>query len=326
MPFRYFSAADIETLLTMRDCVDALEPAMAAASAGEVAVPPRLMMPLIDDSGILALMPGSMGMPRFFGAKVVSFLPANPSRGRPPIQGFVALFDHDSGELAALADGGALTAIRTAAASALATRWLAREEASTCGIFGTGVQARSHVAAMLAVRRFGSVVVWGRSRQRAQALVEELNRSFDLPLVATDDPAEAAACDVLCTVTSSPEPVLRGDWVRPGTHVNLVGAHTAETREADTALISAASVFVDLVESAETEAGDLLIPRAEGAIDHDHTRREIGRVISGELPGRQSSDEITVYKSLGITVQDLAAAACVLERAAGTNVGTELST
>ena len=324
MPLRMINAKEVRRLLPMADCIDAMEHAMVAASTGQVFIPPRMVMPLIDKSGFLGLMPGSAADPKMYGAKIMGIHPGNPAKGLPLIQGFVVLFDHETGTPTVLMDGAEITGIRTAAASGLATRVLAREDASTCGIFGTGVQAVTHISAMAAVRPVKKFIIWGRNPDKARALMESVRGDYDAEFETTDDPAQAAACDIVCTVTASPEPVINGDWLNPGTHLNVVGSHTPTVREADTETIRRSAVYVDLMESARNEAGDILIPVQEGAIDWDHVRGEIGAVLAGSVPGRRSPEEITLYKSQGITAQDLYAAELVYRRALESGAGVEV--
>ena len=280
-----------------------------------------MLAPLADGGGALLLMPGASTALPSYGAKVISLHPDNPTRGFPAVQGFVALFDRDNGAPIALLAGGEITAIRTAAASGLATRLLAREDATRCGVFGTGVQAVSHIDAMLAVRPIEEIVIWGRDAGRASAFAKAQSQRTGKVIRATADPAEAAACPVLCTVTGSPEPVLKGAWVEPGTHINLVGAHSLSTREADSDLIARAALYVDSMESNANEGGDFMIPLREGAISEEAILGEIGRVVSGELPGRTGAEQITVYNSLGITAQDLYAACHILDGAEAAGFG-----
>ncbi|MFQ5983484.1 MAG: ornithine cyclodeaminase family protein, partial [Woeseiaceae bacterium] len=246
MSLRIINATEVRELLPMNRCVDVMAEAMQAASAGTVAVPPRIIMPLVDESGFLGVMPGSASAPKVYGTKVFSLHPGNPTEGRPAVQGFVALFDHDTGTPTAIVDGAEITAIRTAAASALATRYLARPDAQSHGVFGTGVQAVTHIEAIATVADLDQVVVWGRSADKAEALAAEQGKKTGLRIRACRDPQEAAACDIVSVVTGAVEPVVRAAWVRSGAHVNLVGAHTPSTREADSDLIAAGSVFVDL--------------------------------------------------------------------------------
>jgi len=321
---RIINRQEVERLLPMAACIDAMADAMRATSSGAVIMPLRLFTPLADDSGSLGLMPGSALDPPFFGAKVISLRFDNPAKGLPAVQGYVSLFDHESGRPVALIEGASVTAIRTAAASGLATRELAREDARTHGIFGTGVQAVTHIVAIACVRDIREVVVWGRDAHKARRFAERQSERTNLDIRATGDPAEAAGCDVISTVTAASEPVLKGEWLRPGTHLNLVGVHTPQEREADTRAILRSRVYVDLMESAVNEAGDLLIPIGEGAIDEAHILGEIGQVLAGSVPGRAHDSDITLYKSLGIVAQDLFAAAHVYAQAVEHGAGVEV--
>jgi ornithine cyclodeaminase len=310
----HFDAARVRELLPISECIDSIAEAMRDFSSGHCKVPPRTAFPLIDGSAFFAVMPGSSARPLTYGAKVVSLHPENPRHGRPAIQGFVALFDHGTGSPLALVDAAAVTALRTAAASAVATRELAPAEASTLGLLGTGVQAESHLEAICAVRSIREIRVWGRSAHKAKDFVERHSRPGRPGLKAVTSAREAAECDIVCTVTGAAEPVLFGEWIRPGAHVNLVGAHSATTREADTALIVRSRVLVDSRESARHEAGDLLIPQREGAIGDEHVIGELGELLLRRVQGRRAPTDITVYKSLGIVAQDLAAAWQVWQR------------
>ena len=318
MPLTIVNAAGVRELLPMSECIDAMEPAMIAATTGAISMPPRLVAPLIDESGTLVLMPGSSTELAAFGAKVINLIPDNPARGLPAIQGFIALFDHASGTPVAIIDGAEVTGIRTAAASGLATRLLARADAHTCGIFGNGVQAVTHIDAMLAVRPVDEIIVWGRNPDKAQVFAQEQAQRTGVSVRATADPAEAGACDLVCTTTTSPVPVLSGEWVKPGAHVNLVGAHSLTTRECDTDLIVKSSVYVDLMESVRNEGGDIMIPVEEGAIDETHIIGELGELLQGKIPGRQDDRQVTLYQSHGINAQDMFAARHIHEKARST--------
>jgi ornithine cyclodeaminase len=307
-------AKQIQACLSMGECIDAMATAMRAVSDGALSMPLRTVMPLVDKSAYFAVMPGSLANPLVYGAKVISLHPANAAAGRPTIQGFVALFDHQTGEPIALVDGAEITAMRTAAVSGLATRLLARPDAATLGLFGYGVQATSHLEAICAVRKIEEVRVWGRSFERSREFAEQHSKSTSARIVAIEDPSAAAACDVVCTITAAAEPILRGQWIKPGAHINLVGAHAPTAREADTALITAARVYVDSLDSGFTEAGDILLPLKEGAIERSHVLGELGAVLAGRVAGRTSPKDITVYKSLGIVAQDLVAAHAVYQK------------
>jgi len=314
MSLVHFDAQRVRELLPMSRCIDTMAEAMRGLSGGRFKNPPRTIFAPIDVKGYFGVMPGSSADPLTYGAKVVSLHPTNPQHGMPALQGFVVLFDHATGAPLALFDAAQITALRTAAASALATRELALLEAKTVGLFGTGVQARSHIEAMCSVRSIQEVRVWGRSIEKARDFVARYSDRGGPKVMAVASPQDAAECDIVCTVTGSGEPVLLGEWVRPGTHVNLVGAHTAGTREADTALIARGRVYVDSRESAMDEAGDLLIPLREGAIRADHAVGEIGELLLGRIGGRTGLGDVTVYKSLGIVAQDLTAAWAVWQQ------------
>ena len=305
-------AAEVYERLTMPLCIDAVDRAMRVLSRGDMVAPVRSWMTVAgSDQDLFGLMPGSTEALDVYGAKIISLHPENAANELPVIQGFVALFDRATGTPVALVEGASVTAIRTAAASGLATRELARPESMTHGIFGTGVQAVTHIDAIAAVRPIAKTVIWGRDAAKADALAKEQSARTGFEIVATDDPREAAACDVVSTVTAAREPVIRGEWIEPGTHVNLVGAHEPDTREADTDLIATARVYVDWFESAMTESGELLVPIDDGRISADHVVGEIGAVLNETIDGRRSDSEITVYVSLGVVVQDLFAADCL---------------
>lgn len=305
MSLRIITAAQVGELLPMSACIEIIARAMRAHSAGAISTPPRIIAPLVDGSGYFALMPGSMCDPPVYGAKVVSLHPANPARGLPAVQGFVALFDHATGTPVAIVEGAAVTAIRTAAASGLATRELARATAASHGIFGAGVLAVTHIDAIACVRNIDHVLVWARNAEKAERFASEQAERTGLDVRATADPAEVGGCDIVSAVTGSSEPVVRGAWLTPGAHLNLVGAHSPTTREADSDAVARCALYVDSRESAMHEAGDLLIPIGEGVISADDIVGEIGEVLSGQVAGRMSDEQITLYKSLGVVAQDL---------------------
>lgn len=318
------NAAETRRLLPMAQCVEVMDRAMRAASAGSIAAPERIIAPLADGVSYFILMPGSTAGSAVYGAKVVNVHPANPSAGRPAVQGFVTLFDARTGEPAALIDGAEITRIRTAAASALATRMLSRSEARSHGILGAGVQAASHLEAMACVRPVTRVIVWARKYNKALRFAAEQAERHGIEVTAAESAETAAACDIVSVVTNSPEPVLRGSWLRPGAHLNLVGSHEAEHREADTDAVTRAAVYVDSRQGALREAGDLLIPIAEGRFSPARILGEIGEVLAGTAPGRQDEQQITLYKSLGIIAQDLFAAEHVLRQAQAAGAGIRI--
>jgi ornithine cyclodeaminase/alanine dehydrogenase-like protein (mu-crystallin family) len=318
------NAEQTRRLLPMAECIEVIDRAMRAASAGKVDTPERIIAPLADEISYFIVMPGSTTESTVYGAKLVSLHPGNPSRGRPAVQGFVTLFDGITGSPSALIDGAEITRIRTAAASALATRELAREDATTHGILGAGVQAASHMQAIACVRGIERVLVWARDNGKAQQFAAGQSGHLGFRVTAVENAEEAAACDIVSVVTNSPEPVLRGAWLRPGTHLNLVGSHEPQHREADSDAVTRAALYVDSLGGALSEAGDLLIPIAENRLSPEDIIGEIGEVLAGTAPGRRDDQQITLYKSLGLVAQDLFAAEYVLRKAREQGAGTRI--
>jgi ornithine cyclodeaminase/alanine dehydrogenase-like protein (mu-crystallin family) len=316
----------VAQLLPMPECIKVMRDALAALARGEALVPLRTVMRVPGLSGFLGLMPGYIspreGQEGALGLKAVSVFPGNASRGIDTHQGAVLLFEADTGRLSALLDGAAITAIRTAAVSGVATDVLARPDASELAILGAGVQARTHIEAIAAVRPLRRVRIWSRNPEHAAALASELRRRFGFPIEAAPS-AEAAVreADVVATVTASPEPILKREWLKEGVHINAVGSSIPTSREIDTATMVAARLFVDRRESALAEAGDLLIAMREGAVTGDHVQAELGEVIIGKNPGRRSAGELTLFKSLGLAVEDVASAAYLVRRARETGTG-----
>jgi ornithine cyclodeaminase len=320
MPLLILKAEEVRALLPMAACVDVMEHAMYAVSAGKVEMPGRQVTPL-EGGGHLFVMPGALVAKKAFGTKILSELPGNPAAGRPAVQGFVALFDAVTGTPAALVDGSAITRQRTAAASALATRVLARGDAASHGILGAGLQAGAHLEAVSCVRAIREIRVWTRDTDQAKQFTEAHCDTVEAELIPVEHAIDAAACDIVSAVTGASTPVLKGSWLRPGCHVNLVGAHRPDHREIDSPGMAGAVLFVDSREAALKEAGDLLMPVAEGLVSTDHIRGEIGEVLSGIKKGRTSEEQVTAYKSLGLAAQDLYAAAYVVEAARAAGVG-----
>jgi ornithine cyclodeaminase/alanine dehydrogenase-like protein (mu-crystallin family) len=315
MSVRVIDEHDVRRLLPMAECIDVMAEALAALARGEVHNPLRFVIRPPGEQSLMGLMPAHRGghVP-LYGLKTVAIFPGNSARGLDSHQGFVALFDGETGETRAILNAGAITAVRTAAVSGVATRLLARDGASTLAILGAGIQARSHLEAMRAVRDFDRVVVWSRTPGRMPELEE----------AATAQDAVRDA-DVIVTATSAVEPIIERGWLKPGVHINAVGSSIPTTRELDTATMRDAALFVDRRESTVNEAGDFLFPQREGVIGPEHIRAEIGELLIGAGEGRRSAEEITVFKSLGLAVQDLAAAEHVLRRAEAEDVGSVVS-
>jgi len=315
------SQAEIERLLPMAECVSAMAEALAALARGDALLPLRQVLKL--PGGVFAVMPATLGAPPAVGVKAITAFPANHGTELDAHQGAVLLFEGGRGRLLAVMDATAITAIRTAAVSAVATSRLAREDAGDLAILGSGVQARTHLEAMLLARRVRRVRVFGRDPARVRAFVARAAERHLREVQAAATAREAVeGADIVCTVTSSPEPVLRGEWLAPGAHVNAVGACLPTLRELDTAAVVRSRLFVDRRESAFSEAGDLLIPIREGAVAHSHVLAELGEVLIGRHPGRSSGEEVTLFKSLGLAVEDVASAQVVYRNAEGSGGGT----
>jgi ornithine cyclodeaminase len=314
----FYGPGEVRAALDYDGCIAAVRTAMADFSAEGKPQPLRSIFE-IAPARLFGVMPGTLAAPHGFGAKVLSVFADAEQPGRAAHRGIVVLFDRGNGELACMADAGEVTEIRTAAASAVATDALARPDARTLAIFGCGTQAASHIRALTRVRRFERVLVWGRSVERAAGFAERMGREVGIRIEAIADGREAAAADIICTVTSSRSPVLLGEWVRPGTHVNVVGSSHAGPVEIDHALVLASRYIVDSRRSALAAAAEFLLAKEAGLIDDGHIAAEIGEVLLGRIPGRRSPQEITVYKSLGHIVQDLAAVSYLHARAGSGN-------
>jgi ornithine cyclodeaminase/alanine dehydrogenase-like protein (mu-crystallin family) len=308
---------EVEQLLDMEGCIEAMADALASLARGEVQVPLRFIVRPEDGASLLGLMPAHRsGEAPLYSLKTVAVFPDNPKRGLDAHQGTVTLFDGETGEVRALMNASAITAIRTAAVSAVATRLLAREDARELAILGAGVQARTHLEAMRLVRGFDRVRIYSPTLEHARALGEEV--------VASAEDAVRGA-DVVVTATNSVEPVLRREWLKPGAHVNVIGGRPPEMRELDVATVADSAFYVDRRESAENEAYDYRDALEVGAIEPGHIRGEIGEVLIGAALGRSGPDELTVFRSLGLAVEDLAAAEYVVRRAREEGVGSEVA-
>jgi ornithine cyclodeaminase len=310
---------EVVQLLDMPGCMAVMEEALVALAGGRFHLPLRPVVRPPGESHLLGLMPTYRSGDRpLYALKTVAIVPDNPSRGLDPHQGTVTLYDGTTGEVLAVMNASPITAIRTAAVSGVATRALAREDARVLAIVGAGHQAYPHVEAMLEARPFEEIRVSARSRESAERLAAKWPAAR-----AVDSNEEAVrGADVICTVTQSAEPVLEADWLSPGAHINAVGACFPHTRELDTETVVRSSFFTDRRESCENEAGDYIIPLGEGAIADGHIKAELGEVVAGTARGRTAPEEITVFESLGLAVEDLAAAEYLVRRAQETGTGT----
>lgn len=323
MKILILSHDEVVKLLPMKDCIAVMREALIALAAGQVHQPLRTIIRPPDAAGLMGLMPSYISGDRAaFGLKAICVFAGNPALGKDAHQGAVLLFSADTGELQAMMNASAITAIRTAAVSAVATDLLARKDASQLAIIGTGVQARSHLAAMAQVRCLERCRIVSRQLNNAKAFAEEMKPNFSFPLEAVATVEEAVAgADLVVTATTAIAPIVKREWIAPGAHLNLVGASTPNAREVDSATMAAASVYVDRRESAMNEAGDYLFAVREGAIGADHIRGEIGELLHQEKPGRTSAEEITLFKSLGLAIEDLAAAEYLYRKAKELNLG-----
>lgn len=314
---------DVETLLPMPACIEVMAEALSALARGQVHQPLRTIVRPPGAAGLMGLMPAyQAGERAAFGLKAVCVFPGNPARGKDAHQGAVLLFSAETGEALALLNASAITAIRTAAVSGVATRLLARAEAGELAIIGAGVQARAHLAAMASIRPIRRARVASRHPDSARRFAAGLAPHYDFPIEPVDS-VEAAVrgADLVVTATTAAEPILERGWIAPGAHLNVVGSSVPTAREVDTATMAAASLFVDRRESTLNEAGDYLFAAREGAIGPAHIRAEIGEVLIGARPGRTAPDEITLFKSLGLAIEDLAAAEYVFRQAQAANAG-----
>ena len=303
MKILILSKDEVESLLPMQKCIDLMADALASLSRGEVILPLRPVLRVPESPNAFALMPAYSKSLRALGAKLITVFPGNHGTDLDSHQGAVLLFDGDRGNVLALIDAASITAIRTAAVSGLATRLLATKSANTLAILGSGVQARTHIDAMLAIRPFRTIRLWSRNGDHAHSLARSAKRDGVEFTVARDAESAVRGADVVCTVTASREPVLRGAWLRAGTHVNAVGASVPTSRELDTEAVRRSRVFVDRRESALNEAGDLLMPMREGAISEKHI--EYARTVHGRLRGARVRAELDDRnEKLGYRIRD----------------------
>lgn len=327
---RVLARRALEQALPMHRCIEAMADAMRAVSAGETDVPLRSHLPIRDGAdeaprGKLVVMPGAAPGLGLFGLKIVSKYPRAADSPVGTHVGMVVVFDTAEGLPQGLLEGGTLTEIRTAAASALATRSLARADARVLAILGSGAQAERHALAIPEVRDIGVLRLWGRTRARAEDLASRLSARLNCGIVVCDTAEEAVRdADIVCTTTSSATPVLKGDWLSPGTHVNLVGAAVPTSAEADSRCLQRARIYVDSRSAAAAEAGELRNALAAGEITESAIVGELGDLLVDRIPGRLEASDITLYKSLGMAAQDLAAARAAIEGARLHDLGFDL--
>jgi len=323
------SHRDVVAALPPRACAESMAAVLAARARGETYMPLRSVMAAPGAAGFMGLMPawrgGQQDRGAMFALKAICVIPDNPARGLDAHQGTVTLFDGETGMPTAILDASAITAIRTAAVTAVATEVLARAGARTLAILGAGVQGRAHLRALAGVRDFGQVRVYAPTRAHAQALVNQAGLAgTELSVAASAEDAVRGA-DVVVAATNAREPVLQRAWLEPGAHLSAVGASTPQAKEIDTATVAASALFCDSRESVLAEAGEFQLAVTEGLIaGEEHIRAELGEVLAGTAPGRRDDDELTLFRSLGIAVEDLAAAETAVAAARAQGLGTEV--
>ena len=326
MDILILNQADVPALLPMGECVDVMAKALAGLARGEVLMPLRSVMWLPERVGALGTMPAYAGDRNVMGLKVISVFPGNHGTEFDSHQGAIMLFETKNGRPLAIVDATSVTAIRTAAVSGVATRLLAREGAGDLAILGSGTQARVHLDSMRLVRPIRRVRVWSRNPEHAALFARREGQRHGVTIEASPTAHHAVGeADLICTTTSSADPVLKGEWIGPGAHINAVGSSVPFARELDTAALVRSRLFVDRRESTVNEAGDFLFPKKEGAIGDNHIQGEIGEVLIGRVPGRRSADEITLFKSLGLAIEDVASAHHIYTKALESGRGTRVA-
>jgi ornithine cyclodeaminase/alanine dehydrogenase-like protein (mu-crystallin family) len=327
MPTLLLTDHEVRRFLPMSECIDVMEGALQSVSNGTSTLPLRTIVRLDGSHNAFASMPAihGVGDAASIGAKIITVFPGNDATPYDSHIGVVLLFDAVHGQLLAVADASSITAIRTAAVSGLATRLLSNPDSSELALLGAGVLAMPHLDAVSHVRPISRVRIWSRSGTRAEAFAARARETRDIEIVVCRSAREAVeGADVVCTITSARQPVLEGAWLTPGTHINAVGASLSSARELDTDAVRMARLYVDRRESAMAEAGDFLIPRSEGAIDETHIIGELGDLLLESAVGRTRPDQITLFKSLGLAVEDVAALRHIYDRATAAGAGTRI--
>jgi ornithine cyclodeaminase/alanine dehydrogenase-like protein (mu-crystallin family) len=307
----FLNRDQINDLISMEEAIRAMKTAFAQLSSGEAVVPPRLSLDIPDKNATSLVMPAYATGSPYYTVKIVSVNYSNPDKGLPLIHGIVQVFDAENGKHIANLDGASITAIRTGAASGLATDLLAKENANVCAVFGTGVQAAAHIEAVLEVRPIEKIIVFSRSKPSAEKFCSTLANQVQCEIGKKESLLEA---DIVCTTTPASSPLFETDKIKPGCHLNVVGSAQPSFREVPTALVARSKIIVDKREACEQEAGDLIIPVQEGSWSFEQVHGELGQVVSGDIIARESENEITLFKSVGNAIQDHAMAHLIMEK------------
>lgn len=319
------SETQVKSLIDIDELIATLEKAHTQYSTGKAVMPVRLVVPLPQIQGRITSMPGFLKEDRALGMKVVTYFQENPKRSLPAILATILLFSADTGKLIATVDGSYITAIRTACASAMATKALANGQTPVLGILGAGVQARAHIQALTRVRSIQRIKIYSPTGTSAAGVKKDMEPAVKVAIDVVPSAEEAVHnADLVVTATTAKEPVVKSEWMKPGIHINAVGSHRPDAREIDGATLARSKIVVDSREAIMAECGDILLALKDKAIDESHIHGEIGEILAGTKAGRESSGEVTLYKSVGIAIQDVAAANLVyrkaLERGTGTTV------
>ena len=320
------SREDVASVLTMKDAIDAVEESFKNLARGEADMPLRPTIRVAQPPGVVNVMPAYLGPMGALGVKLVSSYPENPGKHNlPTVQATILYSDYRTGELLAVMEGGYITAVRTGAASGVATKYLARRDSRIVGVLGSGIQAQTQLEAMCAVRAIQLAKVFSPTAAHRAAFAERTAAKLGIEVIPVNDPGEAVkGCDIVIAASAAKTPILMGDWISPGTHINGIGSHTPDARELDEKTIKKSKIVVDSMEAAMREAGDLLMPIAAGAIRQDSIYGELGELALGNKAGRENDDEITLFKSQGLAIEDVSAAKTVYEKAKAQGKGTDL--
>jgi alanine dehydrogenase len=320
------SEEQVRSLIDTEELITALEQAHIQYSTGKAVMPVRLVVPLPQIQGRITSMPGYLTQDKALGMKVVTYFQNNPKQDLPAILATIMLFSAETGQLMAVMDGSFITAVRTACASAMATKALANPRAPLLGILGAGVQARAHIQALSRVKKLQRIKIYSPLGMSAQRVRQELESEIGVDIeVAASAEETVSDCDLVVTATTAREPILESEWLKPGAHINAVGSHRPDHREIDAATLARCKIVVDSREAIMAECGDVLLAIKDKAITEDSIHAEIGEVLAGTRPGRTSPSEMTLYKSVGIAVQDVAAAQLVYRKALKLQVGTNVN-
>jgi ornithine cyclodeaminase/alanine dehydrogenase-like protein (mu-crystallin family) len=322
---RVLSGNDLKEVLTMTDCIDAMNDAFAALSKGEIEVPLRTSIEMEPDHGGALFMPVYSANISRIGVKTVMLNRDNPDKGLPFIHAMVTLFESSTGAPIAIMDGEVITTMRTGAVSGLATALLARTDANVAAIVGTGPQAETQLEAVCSARDISRAYVFARNQERIQAYADKMSKKLEIEVIAAQAPATLLEADIVCTATSSSTPVFNDSHIKKGTHINGVGSYRSDMAEIPARTVKRAKVIVDQMQGCLAEAGDLTQPLRQGLFTTDHIHGELGNVVIGRTTARENDDEITLFKSVGIAVQDLVTADLAFKRAVKSGIGQQIT-